>query len=310
MAAGLSCRIIVGFNSSAARFEGEYDELGETAPDVPSIPSVSVPDNPGILREAQPGTTTTIDVDLEGGEPRIWAKRRIFVDLNAIMGETNKFEAPEPHGGGNGCPKIDFLWKNVTNFELAEDSEDLVEDLPDLAEIVDPKRFSSERKGAGVVDIETKGPGTPQNAPNVEIVEVFEPRGKFASIPVTHEIGTAGEVKIGQYMFNILGKANERTLGPTKHPPGHAATYLNDNSTLLYQYKQVMVVTVSIQVISGLEDNQRTTLSLSGQWTTLSLSNERRKVCSIAKREVPPRLIVDQRHVSRATGTGTRLVSV
>src|SRR6266542_2020361 len=186
MAAGLSCRIIVGFYSSAAHFEGEYDELGETAPDVPSIPSVSVPDNPGILREAQPGTTTTIDVDLEGGEPRIWAKRRIFVDLNVIMGETNKFEAPEPHGGGNGCPKIDFLWKNVTNFELAEDSEDLV--------------------------------------------EVFEPRGKFTSIPVTHEIGTAGEVKIGQYMFNILGKANERILGPVKHPPGHAATYLNDNS--------------------------------------------------------------------------------
>ena len=91
MAAGLSCWIIVGFNSSAACFERKYDELGKTVPNVPSIPSVSVPDNPGILQEAQPGTTTTINVDLEGEGTADLGKKANFVDLNAIMGETNKF---------------------------------------------------------------------------------------------------------------------------------------------------------------------------------------------------------------------------
>ena len=182
--------------------------------------------------------------------------------------------------------------------------------LSKLDEIAHSEGLSFKNKGVGVENDKIEGPVAPQNVPNVEIVKVFIPGAYFMLTPVTQEIGAAEDEEIDQHMFNILGKANERTLGPTKHPPGHAATYLNDNSTLLYQYKQVMVVTVSIQVISGLEDNQRTTLSLSGQWTTLSLSNERRKVCSITKREVPPRLIVDQRHVSRVTGTGTRLVSV
>lgn len=52
---------------SAARFEGEYDGLGETAPEVPSIPSVSVPDNPAVPPGVQSGTTTLCDSNFPGG---------------------------------------------------------------------------------------------------------------------------------------------------------------------------------------------------------------------------------------------------
>jgi len=66
---------------SATRFKGEYDELGEMVPDVPPIPSKSVPDNPGILRGVQPGATMTADVDLEGERMGKLVKMTNFVDL-------------------------------------------------------------------------------------------------------------------------------------------------------------------------------------------------------------------------------------
>ena len=53
-------------NSSATHFEGEYDELGETAPDVPSIPSIYVPDNPENPPGVQSSTTKPTKLDFEG----------------------------------------------------------------------------------------------------------------------------------------------------------------------------------------------------------------------------------------------------
>jgi hypothetical protein len=46
----------------------------------------------------------------------------------------------------------------------------------------------------------------------------------FALIPITHKIGAAEDTKIGQPVFNTLGKANGHTLDPTKHPPDDVTT--------------------------------------------------------------------------------------
>src|SRR5260221_4153611 len=133
--------------------------------------------------------------------------------------------------------------------ELAVEMGGLVGNLPDSGEIAHPEGFSCGRKGAGVEDDEIEGPGTPQDTPNIEIFEVFEPGSQFASIPVAHEIGAAGEVKISQKVFGKVGEFRVDAIffDPTCFDdPGRPKMH------------------------------QRTTLSLSGQWRMLSLSNKRR----------------------------------
>ncbi len=179
--------------------------------------------------------------------------------------------------------------------ELAVEMGGLVGNLPDSGEIAHPEGFSCGRKGAGVEDDEIEGPGTPQDTPNIEIFEVFEPGSQFASIPVAHEIGAAGEVKISQKVF---GKVGERTLAPTKHPPDQPVATSNPNPCE-FRVDAIFFDPTCFDDPGRPKMHQRTTLSLSGQWTTLSLSNERRKVCSTTKEEEPaPKLIVDlyQRH--------------
>jgi hypothetical protein len=170
-------------------------------------------------------------------------RRANFVDLDAITVDRKVEEALDLQGDDEGGPGLDFLsteWKK----ELVVEMGGLVGDLPDLGEIVHSKGFFCERKGVGVEGDKNEGPGTPQDTPNVENVEIFDLGGHFASTPVTHEIGAAEGVRISQEVFGVPSNVGERTLEPTKHPPGHAATHSNDDPILLYQYKQVMAVTV------------------------------------------------------------------
>ena len=51
----------------------------------------------------------------------------------------------------------------------------------------------------------------------------------FTSIPVTHEIGAAENIKISQEVLGTPDNAGERTLDPTKHPPGQAVAISNPN---------------------------------------------------------------------------------
>jgi hypothetical protein len=92
--------------------------------------------------------------------------------------------------------------------------DELGGNLPDGAEIAHSEGFSYGRKGAGVEDNKIEGPVTPQDAPNVEIFEVFELGVIFTSIPVTHEIGAAGDVKISHIVLGTLDKGGERTFVP------------------------------------------------------------------------------------------------
>ena len=237
---------------SAARFEGEYDELGETAPNVPWIPFISVPDNPRILW-VQLGATTTANVDLEGEGIGNLAEMANSVDLDMKVVDGKVGEVFEPQCGNERSLHFDFVstdWEEGTKFALVEEMGGLVEDLPVLGEIVHTKEFSCGKKGAGVKDDEIKGQGTPQNVPNVEIFKIFKLGLNFTSILVMHEIRAAGDVKNSQKAFGIPNNVGEHTLDPTKHPPGGVAIYPNHDPALLYQYKQVQVkaVAVSIQV--------------------------------------------------------------
>jgi hypothetical protein len=90
---------------------------------------------------------------------------------------------------------------------------------------VDSEAFSSKEKSVGVEGDKIEGPGTPQDAPNVENVEIFKPGGHFTSIPTTHDIGAAGDSKISQNVFNMLNKVGKHTLGPMKHPPNDATAH-------------------------------------------------------------------------------------
>ena len=100
----------------------------------------------------------------------------------------------------------------------------LGDNLPDLGEIVHSEGFSYGRKGEGVMDVEIEGHETPQDALNVETLEVVGLGAKFASIPFTHEIRAVEDGNINQKPPNMLKNANERTLDLTKHPPGRPTT--------------------------------------------------------------------------------------
>ena len=81
----------------------------------------------------------------------------------------------------------------------------------------------------GVKDDELEGHGTPQDALNIENFEVFELSMNFLSIPVTHEIRATGVVKTSQEVLGTPDNAGERTMDPTKHPPGQAVAISNLN---------------------------------------------------------------------------------
>lgn len=88
--------------------------------------------------------------------------------LYSSAAETDGFGVEETRCGDKGS--VNGL-EGGAKFELVGEMGDLVEDLPDLAEIVHSEGFSFGRKGTGVEDDEIEGPRTPQDAPNVEIFE-------------------------------------------------------------------------------------------------------------------------------------------
>lgn len=49
------------------------------------------------------------------------------------------------------------------------------------------------------------------------------------SISLTHKIGAAKSVEASQIAMRMFDNVNERTLDPTKHPPGGAEAHSNDN---------------------------------------------------------------------------------
>ena len=104
-------------DSSAARFEGEYEEYGETAPDIPWIYSASVLTNPENPPGVQPSTTKATKLDLEGEGMGNLAETVDLVDLDAKIVDGKVVEASELQGGEEGSPRFDFLstkWKEAS----------------------------------------------------------------------------------------------------------------------------------------------------------------------------------------------------
>jgi len=65
-----------------------------------------------------------------------------FVDLDVIAVGTEG-EVLKPQGGG--CLKFDFLEPDLENFVLAPGMGGLVENPPDMTEIIHPRGFVFER---------------------------------------------------------------------------------------------------------------------------------------------------------------------
>jgi hypothetical protein len=124
-----------------------------------------------------------------------------FVDLDAIAAGMEG-EVLKPQGGDEGCPKFDFL-KSDAEFQIARG---LVENLPDMTEIVHPKGFFLD----AVVEGEKVAHG---------FLECAECRNsqQFWS----HTIGAATDIRLD---------ISERTLAPMKHPLDDNATHSDMNT--------------------------------------------------------------------------------
>jgi hypothetical protein len=93
---------------SVAGFEGEYWEFDETSPDVPLLFSSSVSTNPKNPPGVQPCTTTSnLEPEREGAVDS--GEKANFIDLDAIMVETEVGEALKSRRGKDGGPQFYFL---------------------------------------------------------------------------------------------------------------------------------------------------------------------------------------------------------
>ncbi len=113
---------------------------------------------------------------------------------------------------------------DLENFELVTEMGGLVENLPDMTEIMYPKGFFCGRKDVGVEGEEIGEPVAFYDAPNVKI---FEPGAKFAAILVTYKIGAASDIGI---LLDMLNETSERTLAPTKRSLDDDATHSDMNT--------------------------------------------------------------------------------